>query len=78
MVQPRAYRVYSRFTHAAYTAVAGSLDTNSLDSPIMATCACCGLEAVTFAGGNAPNLIALRTRLSRLDDNGKHATDLDV
>jgi hypothetical protein len=58
------YRLYCRFTHAAFGAATGSLDdTHAEDNEAMAACAYCGLDAVASFGGGAPNLVSLGNRL---------------
>jgi hypothetical protein len=67
----RYYRLYCKFTHPELAVVAGSLNHfDTEDNPAMATCVLCGLEAVTCAGGEVPNLDVLRTRLFSLDESG--------
>ncbi len=67
------YRLYCRFTHALLAATTGSLNwTDAEDNPQMAVATCCAVEAVQSAGGVAPNLIALR---SRLNDIGSGRTE---
>lgn len=65
------YRLYCRFTHALLAATSGSLNwTDPEDNPQMAVAICCAVEAVQAAGGAAPNLVALRSRLDNLGTGG--------
>jgi hypothetical protein len=70
----RAYRLYSRFVHAAFTAAIsrtiGRTSTDGLDNLTVADCVCCGLEAVVSIGGSAPSLDTLRMRLRSLTQSG--------
>jgi hypothetical protein len=62
------YRLYCRFTHAAFSAVTGSLDdTQPEDNETMAASTFCGLDTVASLGGQAPNLSSLGTRLFSLN-----------
>ena len=67
----RFYRLYCKFTHPGLAAIAGSLDHFATeDSPTMAACVFCGLEAVASVGGVAPNLDSLRSRLFSMEESG--------
>jgi hypothetical protein len=62
------YRLYCRFTHAAFRATTGNLNEfDREDNRTMALCALSALEAVSSIGGLTPNLESFRQRLSSLD-----------
>lgn len=62
------YRLYCRFTHAAFRATTGGLgDFESEDNPTMTRCAFAALEALVSIGASAPNLAALKERLTRIN-----------
>lgn len=64
------YRLYCRFTHAAFRASTGSLgELESEDNRTMALCALGSIEALALIGAPAPNMEALRDRLARLDES---------
>jgi len=59
------YRLYCKFTHAAFTAVTGVLDhTHYEDNEAVMACTLCGLETIRALGGDVPNLKSLFDRLS--------------
>ena len=63
----RYYRLYCRFTHATFGAITGALNAfDPEDNRTIAVCALSGLETVLAAGGVAPNIDGLRSRLSKL------------
>ncbi len=63
------YRLYCRFTHAAFRATTGSLnELDREDNRTMVLCALSGLEALLFVGALAPNIESLRQRLNRVDE----------
>jgi hypothetical protein len=60
------YRLYCRFTHAAFRATTGGLgDFERENNRTMTLCALAGLEALVSVGAPAPNLSALKERLTR-------------
>jgi hypothetical protein len=63
------YRMYSRYTHAAFEAVEGLLDTLATpeDNRTMALCCLNALETLNPLGANVPNLKSLADRLNSLD-----------
>ncbi len=57
------YRLYCRFTHAAFRASAGDLaEFEQHDNYTMSLCAMVTIEAMTTVGATAPNLDALKNR----------------
>ncbi len=63
------YRLYCRFTHAAFRATTGSLNEfDREDNRTMVLCALSGLEALLSVGVLAPTIESLRQRLNRLDE----------
>lgn len=61
------YRLYCRFTHAAFRAVTGNLNEfESHDNRTMILCALAGVENLTLIGAPVPNLDSLRQRLGDL------------
>jgi hypothetical protein len=62
------YRLYCRFTHAAFRATTGNLNEfDREDNRTMALCALSALDAVSSIGGQTPNLKSLRERLDTID-----------
>jgi hypothetical protein len=62
------YRLYCRFTHAAFRATTGNLNEfDREDNRTMALCAVSALEAVSSIGGPTPNLESFRQRLDNID-----------
>ena len=60
------YRLYCRFTHAAFRATTGNLkDFYREDNRTMTLCAFGAVEALVSIGATAPNFAALKERLSR-------------
>jgi hypothetical protein len=67
-----AYRLYCRYTHAAFRATSGSLNKlDRHDNHTMTLCALGGVEALAAIGGPAPNVELLRERLGRLGETMK-------
>jgi hypothetical protein len=63
------YRLYCRFTHAAFRATTGSLNEfDREDNRTMTLCALGGVEALVSIGAPASNIGSLRKRLASLDD----------
>lgn len=60
------YRIYCRFVHAVFEAIAESSHTDSYDDMAMATCAYGALTFLSLRGGQAPNMDSLRSRLKAL------------
>jgi hypothetical protein len=61
------YRLYCRFTHAAFRAVTGNLNAfESHDNRTMILCTLAGVENLTLIGAPSPNLDWLRQRLGNL------------
>ena len=63
------YRLYCRFTHAAFRASTGDLkEFETEDNRTMALCAFAALEAVASIGAPAPNMAALKRRVTSDDE----------
>ncbi len=64
------YRLYCRFTHAAFRASTGDLAKfESEDNRTMTLCALAAIDAVVSIGAEAPRLQSLKERLPRSDKN---------
>ena len=63
------YRMYCRYTHAAFQATGGLLDdlATSEDNRTMALCCLTALEALNPLGAKTPNMDSLSERLNNLD-----------
>jgi len=62
------YRLYCRFTHAAFRATTGNLNEfDREDNRTMALCSLSAIEALSTIGAPTPNMDSLRERLSDLD-----------
>jgi Family of unknown function (DUF5677) len=74
------YRMYCRYTHAAFGAVEGRLDdlATPVDNRTMALCCLTALEVLNPLGAKMPNLNSLSKRLNNLDqmlmERGKKET----
>ena len=74
------YRMYCRYTHAAFGAAKGLLDDLATpeDNRTMALCCLTALEALNPLGAKMPNLNLLSKRLNNLDqmlmERGKQET----
>jgi hypothetical protein len=64
------YRMYCRYTHAAFRAIGGSLDelADPEDNRTMALCTVSALRALAPLGAEMPNLNSLSERLNNLND----------
>lgn len=62
------YRLYCRFTHAAFRATTGNLNEfDREDNRTMALCALSAIEALSSIGASTPNIEQLREQLSGFD-----------
>jgi hypothetical protein len=63
------YRMYCRYTHAAFRAIGGFLDelANPEDNRTMALCTLTAMQALVSLGAEMPNLNSLSERLGDLD-----------
>ena len=64
------YRMYCRYTHAAFRAIGGYLDdlANSEDNRTMALCTLTAIRALASLGAEMPNVNSLSGRLRDLDE----------
>ena len=67
-----AYRLYCRYTHAAFRATTGSLDKfDRHDNHTMTLCALGAIDTLVSMGARAPNIESLQERLSCLGESMK-------
>jgi hypothetical protein len=63
------YRLYCRFTHAAFRATTGNLNEfDRENNRTMALCSLSAIDALSSIGASTPNLESFRQRLSSLDE----------